>query len=163
MCRHFKFAKNIYSTIGIILAVTQVFTWFFLGYIIYFLVCHLKEGPNLSQTSTHEIRTAVTFSIIALICTFLTVPYIILQSFESLMENVSQTTRTSLGILPIFTCVINPIVYLFRIERLRKLLMKSVRLLCCKQKITPVSTINQVVTWTLKVRRVCGFRLFNIL
>lgn len=140
MCVLHEFSPGVYTTIGVVSIAIQISTWIFLSRTIYFLVRHLKQCPIQTQGGKREIRTAVTFIIIAIVWTILIFPHLVVQCFGSLMGGVSQTTRSVLAVLPILTCVINPILYLIRIKRLRYLMLTSIVSLCCKTKIAPLNS-----------------------
>lgn len=138
-CRFFKFTKDVYVTVGIVSVAVQLLTWFFLCCIVYHLICYLKEVQIQTERSRHEVRTAVTFTIVAIVCTCLNAPYLVIQCSEALMEEVSQTVRTITSILSILICIVNPLLYLIRIRRLRNLMHRSLMHLLCKSPVTPVN------------------------
>lgn len=107
----------------------EVGTLINISWLVIYLIRHHRKMQTLTvrKVGRDDVRLCITIGIVTSVCTFLHIPWNITTIYGILIEWPSRFIRNSAFFLSALTSIINPIIYIFRVQKFRQLLQNSIR------------------------------------
>lgn len=142
----FQEQKNTaYGTFGIIFAVTQIGVVVAMTTLLVYLIQHQKKMDmlNVRKITKSDLKLCMTIGIIAVLFFTVNTPLTVVYLFDGVSTGMSSSrvVRNLCFLFAGINSMINPFIYLFRIEYFRNLRRKCTNQICnCKNHVHPEST-----------------------
>lgn len=142
----FQEQKNTaYGTFGIIFAVTQIGVVVAMTTLLIYLIQHQKKMDmlNVRKITKFDLKLCMTIGIIAVLFFTVNTPLTVVYLFDGFSTGMSSSrvVRNLCFLFAGINSMINPFIYLFRIEYFRNLRRKCMNQICnCKNQVHPEST-----------------------
>ena len=132
-CSLSRFVLNELPFVPLMAISVQVGTLINISILVIFLFRHHCQMQRLKmlKVGRDDVRLCISVTIISAVCIVLHMPWNIIMIYGSLGESQSQYVKNSAFLFAAFTSIINPIVYIFRIQKFRQLLINSINAMCC--------------------------------
>lgn len=107
----------------------QVGTIINITWLVIYLIRHHRQMQTLKvrKVGRDDVRLCITIGIITSVCTLLHIPWNITSLYGILIDCQSRIVRNLAFFLSALTSIINPIIYIFRVQKFRQLLQNSIR------------------------------------